>query len=58
MAIKRAVTRKDQSPTNPLRWCIQLECGHELWITGERPPKYQSAMCAKCAADSASGEQP
>lgn len=32
------VRRVTQSPLNPLRWALDLECGHELWVTQKKRP--------------------
>ena len=44
------VTRVDQSPMNPQRWCLTLTCGHEVWITSRRRPKGMKAECQCCPA--------
>jgi hypothetical protein len=46
----RAVTRIDQSPMNRERWCLELECGHEVWVSAIRKPKAKTARCERCAA--------
>lgn len=43
----KAVKRVDPSPLNGRRWCCELECGHEVWVTATRPPK--RARCSVCA---------
>ncbi len=40
------VVRKDKSPMNPKVWVLQLECGHDLYITGRTKTQY---MCNRCA---------
>jgi len=44
----RRVRRIDQSPLNELRWCLELECGHEVWITKGYRPLMHSANCLQC----------
>lgn len=38
------------SPLNPLRWCLQLDCGHDTWVTAKRRPTRQTIRCPRCAA--------
>ena len=45
---KRLVVRIDQSPMNPHRWCITLECGHEEWITSKKKPTTKTRRCLLC----------
>lgn len=40
------VLRATMSPMNPQRWCLDLECGHEEWVTGTKAPKH--AYCYTC----------
>ena len=49
----RSVSRVDQSPMNPKRWCITMDCGHETWVTRERgkPKASGKAFCEKCSKD-------
>jgi hypothetical protein len=42
----KKVLRATQSPTNSERWCCDLECGHEVWVTRQRRPK--EAGCGEC----------
>lgn len=49
--MKRAVVRVSPSPMNAKRWCMDLECGHEVWVTG-RKPKRAMENCTKCAQSS------
>ena len=42
------VTRIDQSPMNAQRWCLQLSCGHEEWITAKRRPNKETFRCSRC----------
>jgi hypothetical protein len=52
----RLVLRVDRSPMNALRWCCELECGHEVWITSKRRPSRSRMKCSKCATQNAAGE--
>lgn len=49
--MKRTITRKDRSPMNKKRWCLELECGHEVWVTGK--PRGKQAECEECSAPDA-----
>lgn len=41
--------RATRSPMNPKQWCLDLECGHDLWLTSQRKPKVGArALCPKC----------
>jgi hypothetical protein len=44
--IEKRVLRADRSPMNAQRWCCELECGHEVWVTRTRKPK--RAACGAC----------
>jgi hypothetical protein len=44
------VVRIDRSPMNKRRWCLELECGHEEWITSSRRPTREFTICCKCRA--------
>jgi hypothetical protein len=37
-----------QSPMNGRRWLLQLDCGHELWLTATSRPQRKTAICLKC----------
>lgn len=37
-----------QSPMNALRWCLQLDCGHDEWINGKKRPTRQTIRCSRC----------
>ena len=50
MTKKQQILRIDQSPMNPKRWCLELACGHEAWITTVRRPTRKSAVCYDCRA--------
>jgi hypothetical protein len=41
------VTSVKQSPLNSRRWCLSLECGHEVWITAENKPRRKFAPCSR-----------
>ena len=40
-----AVADVTQSPMNERRWCLELSCGHDLYVTAESKPKRRSATC-------------
>jgi len=42
------VKRITESPMNVKRWVLDLECGHEVWITSERRPKMVTFTCPTC----------
>lgn len=48
--VERLVRRVDRSPMNALRWCIELECGHEEWATSKRRPTKTKMKCSTCIA--------
>ena len=37
-----------QSPMNERRWCCQLDCGHDEWITANRRPTRKTLRCSRC----------
>jgi len=43
------VKRVDQSPLNPRRWCVELACGHEVWVTSSKKPKAKTMICPECS---------
>ena len=45
---KYKVLRTDQSPMNPKRWCLELACGHEIWMTATKRPARKTAFCPIC----------
>ncbi len=45
---RSAVLRVDQSPMNPRRWCLELSCGHEEWVTATKRPTKRYVKCGKC----------
>jgi len=42
----RKVTQSYQSPMNAYLWKLTLDCGHERWVSGVKPPK--RAACRWC----------
>jgi hypothetical protein len=42
------VLRVTQSPMNAERWVLDLECGHEEWVTSKRRPVRRTHLCTKC----------
>ena len=48
MSTKRYVKRVRQSPLNPMRWVLDLDCGHEVWVTAKSCPTRATAACPKC----------
>lgn len=46
--VKRLVRRVDRSPLNAMRWCMELECGHEEWVTSKRRPTARTMRCRPC----------
>lgn len=54
--MKRNVVNVRQSPMNPLRWLVTLDCGHDVWVT--RKGKLQAKMveCPVCSEEIAKGE--
>ena len=46
----RRVMRADQSPMNPTRWCLGLDCGHEEWVYSLSRPTRTTEYCDKCRA--------
>lgn len=47
------VMRVDQSPMNPLNWCLELSCKHTMWVTSRKRPVRKSISCPKCSSGSA-----
>ncbi len=45
----RTVVRSDQSPMNKRRWLLELDCGHEVWVTTSRQPHRHQHPCDPCA---------
>jgi hypothetical protein len=46
--VMRKITRVVQSPLNPLQWCVELDCGHERWVTRVRAPRRKGFRCMQC----------
>lgn len=46
--MKSRVESVKQSPLNPRRWCLQLDCGHDEWVTANRRPQRIEQRCSKC----------
>lgn len=44
------ILRVTQSPMNPKVWCVDLQCGHDVWVTGRKPRKTAKIHCEKCTA--------
>ena len=53
--IYRIVFSVKQSPLNPLRWCLSLECGHDVWVTSKRKPARKTSACEPCLNELKSG---
>jgi len=51
----RKVWRATQSPMNAKRWALDLECGHEVWVTANRRPTRQKIRCDRCLEHQRSG---
>ena len=34
----RTIVRVTQSPMNARIWCVDLDCGHEVWLTQRQRP--------------------
>ena len=45
---RRGVVYVDQSPMNPVRWCLTLACRHEIWVTAKRRPMTKVVDCKEC----------
>lgn len=50
--VKQPVVRIDRSPMNAQRWCLELACGHEKWVTARRRPAIPAKplRCERCSA--------
>ena len=42
-SVKRNVLQVKQSPLNPSRWMLVLECGHDTWVTAKRRPQRKTS---------------
>jgi len=45
---EKKIIRITRSPLNPQRWCADLECGHEEWLTAKKKPTRQTIRCSRC----------
>lgn len=43
----KKIQRVDRSPMNPKVWCVQLECGHELWVYKKPRKDCPGLKCGK-----------
>ena len=48
MNTQAKVIRADRSPMNRKQWCLELDCGHEVWITATREPRKLTHECPRC----------
>lgn len=44
------IERVKQSPVNAFRWCLELDCGHDVWVTAKRRPQRTRIVCTRCQA--------
>ncbi len=44
----QGVKRVHRAPLNPLRWCVELVCGHEVWVTSRAKPTRKLYLCERC----------
>ena len=42
---KKKVVKVDRSPMNPRIWYLELECGHEAWVTSVNRPTQRTIQC-------------
>ena len=56
--MKQPVLRVDRSPLNERRWCLELKCGHEVWITSKREPQRKIIKCSACEIRKRLGSAP
>lgn len=45
MTKRQNVTGVTRSPLNAARWCLDLACGHQSWVTSDRRPTAKTAVC-------------
>ena len=45
---KARIDRVTQSPMNEQRWCLDLDCGHRIWVTAKRRPTRKQIGCNDC----------
>ena len=48
--LKSRIESVKQSPLNAHRWCLQLDCGHDVWVTAKQRPRGRTAQCPQCDA--------
>jgi hypothetical protein len=46
--VRRAVRRIRQSPMNERVWNVEMECGHDQYITRARRPTCTTLVCNDC----------
>lgn len=46
--VERKVVRVDRSPMNPKVWCVQMDCGHEVWGAFRKPKVGTMRKCETC----------
>ena len=49
--MKREVTDVKVSPMNEKRWCVDLKCGHHIWVTAKKKPTAKKYECPECTED-------
>lgn len=47
--VMRRVVAATQSPVNEGRWLVEMECGHEKWVTAKKRPR--SVECGPCTKE-------
>ena len=38
-----------RSPLNSQKWLLELECGHDKWVSCKSKPTRKTQYCADCA---------
>ena len=56
--MKRKVLQAVQSPMNAQRWSVDLECGHECWVTSTRLPRVVDCLRVECNTADAQAMKP
>jgi hypothetical protein len=47
--VRRRVLAVTRSALSAVRWCLALECGHEVWVTSPSSPRVGGfKRCPKC----------
>ena len=46
---KARIDRVTQSPMNEQCWCLDLDCGHRIWVTAKRRLTRKQIGCNDCA---------